>query len=201
MCISRSLLSTEKNAQPKSWELCFIRWTNLRTQARDTASHIMLRNCSEEASGGARIDRSICNKRPGSWNIERLLLTKENQISQVKEFSAFLCMGRCKSLGSLKSFLWYAPQLSGDSILCFPILSLLRVHRQEWLQRWLLDGFGSGQPVSLVSIPSSLRAHPPGSCNVMAWWLHHPLVSDVAGKFFSSHYSIWTSGIRPELNV
>ena len=33
---------------------------------------------------------------------------KENQISQVKEFSAFLGMGRCKSLGSLKSFLWYA---------------------------------------------------------------------------------------------
>ena len=28
-------------------------------------------------------------------------------MSQVKEFSNFLCMGRCKSLGSMKSFLWY----------------------------------------------------------------------------------------------
>ena len=41
------------------------------------------------------------------------------EISQVKEFSAFLCMGRCKSLGSLKSFPSYASQLSGASILCF----------------------------------------------------------------------------------
>ena len=28
-------------------------------------------------------------------------------MSQVKEFSNFLCMGRCKSLGSMKSFLWH----------------------------------------------------------------------------------------------
>ena len=34
-----------------------------------------------------------------SLNIKVLLLIKENQISQVKEFSAFLCMGRCESLG------------------------------------------------------------------------------------------------------
>ena len=36
-------------------------------------------------------------------------------------------LGRCKSLGSLKSFLWPAPHLSGARILCFPILRLLRV--------------------------------------------------------------------------
>ena len=41
----------------------------------------------------------------GSQNVKRLSLIKENQISQIKEFSAFLCMERCKSLGSLKSFL------------------------------------------------------------------------------------------------
>ena len=33
-----------------------------------------------------------------------LLLIKGNQTFQVTEFSAFLCMGRCKSLGSWKSF-------------------------------------------------------------------------------------------------
>ena len=33
----------------------------------------------------------------------------------MKESSALLCMGRCKSLGSLKSFLSYASQLSGAS--------------------------------------------------------------------------------------
>ena len=55
----------------------------------------------------------------GSLNIKRLLLLKESQISQVKKFSAFLCMGRCKSLGCLHSFLSYASQLSVASILCF----------------------------------------------------------------------------------
>ena len=33
------------------------------------------------------------------------ITVKENQTSQVNEFSTFLCKGRCKSLGSLKSFL------------------------------------------------------------------------------------------------
>ena len=38
-------------------------------------------------------------QRTGSLNVERLLLTKENQITQIKEFSAFLHKGRCKNLG------------------------------------------------------------------------------------------------------
>ena len=59
----------------------------------------------------------VLQQSAGSQNIKRLLLIKENQISQVKKFSAFLCMERCKSLGFLQSFLWYAPQLSGASIL------------------------------------------------------------------------------------
>ena len=41
---------------------------------------------------------------------------------------------RCKSLGSLKSFLWYTPYISRASILCFNILSFLRAHQREWLQ-------------------------------------------------------------------
>jgi len=65
----------------------------------------------------------------GSLIIKRLLVIKENQISQVKEFSTFLCMGRCKTLVSLKSFLSYASQLSGASILFF-----LNLHHREWLQ-------------------------------------------------------------------
>ena len=71
----------------------------------------------------------VLQQRAGSPNVKRLLLIKENQVSQVKEFSIFLCMGRCKSLGSLKSFLWCAPEVSGASILCFHILSFLRAHQ------------------------------------------------------------------------
>ena len=38
----------------------------------------------------------VLQQRAGSQNIKWLLLIKENQIFQVKEFSAFLCMGRHK---------------------------------------------------------------------------------------------------------
>ena len=47
------------------------------------------------------------------------LLIKENQISQVEEFSGFLCMGRCRSVGLLKSFVSYPLQLSRASSVCF----------------------------------------------------------------------------------
>ena len=59
-------------------------------------------------------------QRASSLNIKRLLLIKENRISQIKEFS-ILCMGRCKNLGSLKLFFSYVSQLSGAS--AFHILS------------------------------------------------------------------------------
>ena len=48
-------------AQPKSWELCFIWWTNLRMEAWDSASQITLRDRSEEARGELR-GRSFWNK-------------------------------------------------------------------------------------------------------------------------------------------
>ena len=65
-----------------------------------------------------RLYWSFATKHMSQW----LLLMKVNQISQIKECSAFLCMERCKSLGSLKSFLWYASQLLGPiSILCLHI--------------------------------------------------------------------------------
>ena len=59
---------------------------------------------------------------------------KENQISQVKVFSAFPCMGRCKSLSSLKLLLSYASQLSGASILGFSHPEFLSAHSREWVQ-------------------------------------------------------------------
>ena len=76
----------------------------------------------------------VLQQTPVNLNIKKSLLVKESQISQVKEFSNFLCMRRRKSLGSLKSLLSHAPQQSGASILCFHILNLLGVHSREWLQ-------------------------------------------------------------------
>ena len=53
--------------------------------------------------------------------------------------------------------------------------------REGGCSGWLLDGLGSWQP-PFVSILSSLRAHRLGSCNVMAWWLQHPLFTEMAGN-------------------
>ena len=50
--------------------------------------------------------------------------SQAQQISQVEEFSAFLCVGICKSLGLLKSFPSYASQLSGASVFWFSVLTL-----------------------------------------------------------------------------
>ena len=86
----------------------------------------------------ARLSRSLQQK-GGSLNIKNILWIKENQIAQVKEFSAFLCMGRCKSLGSLKSFLSYASQLCGVSVLCFHILSSSMLTAGSGCSQWLWD--------------------------------------------------------------
>lgn len=40
----------KKNVQSESWELGFI-WGKMRTIAWETASHVALRNCSEEEVG------------------------------------------------------------------------------------------------------------------------------------------------------
>lgn len=46
----------------------------------------------------------VLQQKSGSKNT-KLPLIKENQTPQVNEFTAFLYMGRCRGLGSLKSFL------------------------------------------------------------------------------------------------
>ena len=128
------MLTTKMYSQPKSWELSFIRWTYWGLQTQEAASQVTLR---ELLQGGERREpgyTGVLQQRAGSLNVKELLWIKETKISQVKELSAFLCMGRCKSLGSLKSFLWCAPLLSGASILCFLILSFFRAYLGEWLQ-------------------------------------------------------------------
>ena len=53
-------------------------------------------------------------------NIE---LQTQEAATQVKKFSAFLCMRRCKSQGSFKWFPWYVPHLSGDRAPVFSLTS------------------------------------------------------------------------------
>ena len=63
----------------------------------------------QKGKGGKEDREEFSQQRPGSWNLKRLLLDKENSTAQVNEFSTFLCIRRWKALGSLKSFFWYAP--------------------------------------------------------------------------------------------
>ena len=44
---------------------------------------------------------------------KKITANHKEQISQVNDFSTFLCMGRCKNLGSLKFFLRCAPNYLG----------------------------------------------------------------------------------------
>ena len=48
--------------------------------------------------------QGMLHQKQSAQNVKRLPLVKENQTSQVKELSTFLSLGRCESLGSLKSF-------------------------------------------------------------------------------------------------
>ena len=97
----------------------------------------------------------VLRQRADSLNIKRSLIMKENQISRVKEFSAFLCMGRCKRLGSRKSVLSFA-QRSGAGILFSPPYL---PHGSPWgvaaVWRCLWQGFSpSWLPSGLTSSPS-----------------------------------------------
>ena len=87
----------KKKAQPKSGEQCFIRRTFLGLRAQEAASQVTLRKLLPGGEGGKPGYIGVLQQRAGSLNVKRLLLIKENRIFQVKEFSTFLCMGRCKS--------------------------------------------------------------------------------------------------------
>ena len=132
-----------------------------------------LRECAEKVRGGdgGRTSMGFCNRRPGGQNIQSL----EKHVSQVNEIKHLSMYGKMERLGSLKPFLWCAPRLPGARIVCLFILSFLggtvRVPAAVD-SRWR---------AALVSILCSLRAHRPGGCNVVAWWLQHPWWTDTAG--------------------
>ena len=117
--------------------------------------------------------------------IKRFLLIKENWIFQVKEFSAFLCMGRCKSLGPLKSYLWLGVSILASHKYPHSVpLELL----QQLTDRWGASGFH----------PEFPQGSPSGGCNVMTWWLQHALFTDMAGNIFHSHSDHFSVCIHTE---
>ena len=102
----------------------------------------------------------VLQQRVNSLNIRRLLLIKENQISQVKEFSSFPCMVRCKSLGSLKIIPSICISAIWSQYPVFSHLSSLGAHHREWLQ-------SNGCQITGMLL---LRVALEGS---KCWWLWH----------------------------
>lgn len=105
-----------------TWKLrvTFYSRTLLWTIVWETASQITL------TKGGVTVYRSFCCKK-ASWTSKDYSHHKKT-ISKVNDFSTFLCTGRFKSLGSMKLFLWNAPELSRASPLLFFLQNPLQVH-------------------------------------------------------------------------
>ena len=134
----------------------------------------------------AAIPFSRGSSRPRDWTqVSRIAgrlftvwVTREVLISQVKELSTFLCMGRCKSLDSLKSFLSSVSQLPWVSILCFSQGVV-----EPW---WLLDSRYSPSWVRL-GLTSSYW----GTGIADNWW--HPCLL-IWQEIF--HFSKWIHRIK-----
>ena len=123
----------------------------------------------------------------GSLNIKRLLLIKENQISQVKEISIFLCMGRRKSLCPLKLLLSYAHHLSGASILfSYPELPFLRVHPRSGCNLMSIKCLSNGR---FSFLPESIQGLPAHIGGLKSLTIVTSLFTDMAGIIsFLIHY-------------
>lgn len=120
----------KKKAQPKNWDRIYVLFVRL---AEPLSLEVSLLGASEGLllgdEEGFRIYRSFCNKNSEHQKVA----VKENQTSQVNEFSTFLYMGRCKSLGSLKSFFdTHLHYLGPVSVFVFHLESL-QSERLRWL--------------------------------------------------------------------
>ena len=96
-----------------------------KTIAPETASQTALRDCSKEVReepGYIGVFAGKQNKTEHVVEHQKITANHKELTSQVNDFSAFLCMGKCKSLSLLKSFLSYTSYLPRASILFFSIL-------------------------------------------------------------------------------
>ena len=102
--------SSRESSRPRDWthvscgSCVVLRFSLLSQQQSPKPRRQYLKRTELKRSGEEPGYIEVLQQRAGSLNINRLLLIKENQISQVKKLSHFLRMGRSKSLGSLKSF-------------------------------------------------------------------------------------------------
>jgi len=106
-------------------------------------------------------------QRAGGLDIKRLLLVKENQISQVREFSTFLCLGRCESgLTGIVPLICVSALLGQYPVFFAHPERSFGAHHREWLQ---LDGYQVPCVLPLPECPggSHGRAAIADDCDVL----------------------------------
>ena len=100
----------------------------LRSYAQKTASQIALRDHSKEVREEPGC-AGVLHQKPGSQNINSLLLIKENQTSQANEFSALLYVQGKASIWAPRNYSFDMHLNHLEPVSCFfPILNPLRVH-------------------------------------------------------------------------
>lgn len=82
----------EKYGQSQSWESVLYDRLSKGFKPGETDSQNSSEDYSKEERQESKIHKDICQQRPGSWNIRKLPLIKENQTFQVFQFSTFLRM-------------------------------------------------------------------------------------------------------------
>ena len=181
--------SSRESSRPRDWthvscgSCVVLRFSLLSQQRSPKPRRQYLKRTELKRSGEEPGYIEVLQQRAGSLNIKRLLLIKENQISQVKEFSTFLCIGRCKSLSSLESFLPYASQLSGPVSFIVHIWSssVLTVGNDCRLMATRSHRYSSPSWVPWGLRSSHLEDH-------NYWWLWHPSLL-IRQEIF--HSSVW----------
>ena len=165
--------STEKQkhtkTQPKSWKLCSIWWTFWELQVQEVASQIALRNCSK------KMMRSQDILKPGSQNIKRLLLKEIKQLKLMHLVLLCVCKGA-----------EICPHWTHSFDIPISYLGLVSCSFPSWVPSGYNtgvgcsgSGLGTGQPICLH--PDFSQGSPSGE-TVVAWWLQHPLFTDMAGN-------------------
>ena len=136
------LCQPKKTTQPESWELCFI-WVGvlLRTRAWEIALQFLW-GTAPKRRGGSQDKLEFCWGKMNKHVVEHQKVTSNHKrwMSQFNDFSAFLCRGRCRDLGSWNTVLHPLSWLPRAGILFFSILNSLRADLSGQLL-WLLVGW------------------------------------------------------------
>ena len=161
----KGVSTEEEHRTPKLWVMFYL-GTLLRTIAQETASQIALRICSKEVREepgyiGAFAERQ--KQRNHVVEHQKMTANHKKQISQINDFSAFLCMRRFKVWAHWNySFDMHLNCLGPAS--CFsPSWIPLRAHHgggqgRDGCGGWCLDG---GQRSLFTGMAGSIPFHGP----------------------------------------